>query len=165
MTGGAVTRGAVPPAPSINVQSQAARMPTSKPLSILLPGQHRRIPTSFAWLDHRLRTPPYLGRMTPEEIGLYVFLALAADRHGLSCWRLDRVERAMPCWDVPALARARRGLVDLGLIAFKPWSARDPDGIYQLLALDAPVARTVARAGEPVSLSSLLVQRLEPLEP
>jgi hypothetical protein len=137
-------------------------MPTSKPLPILLPGQQRRIPASFAWLDHRLRAPTYLGRMSREEIGLYVFLALAADRHGLSCWRLDRVERTMPCLDVPTLARARQGLVDLGLIAFQPWSARDPNGVYQLLALGAPVARTQARTAEPVSLASLRAQVLTP---
>jgi hypothetical protein len=137
-------------------------MPTSTPLPILLPGQQRRIPASFAWLDHRLRSPIYLGRMSCEEIGLYVFLALAADRHGLSCWRLDRVERAMPCLDVPALARARQGLVDLGLIAFKPWSAHDRDGVYQLLALGTPAAGTEARVGEPVSLASLLAQKLTP---
>ena len=136
-------------------------MPTSKPLPILLPGEQRRIPTSFAWLDHRLRAPAYLGRMSREELGLYLFLALAADRHGLSCWRLDRVERTMPCLDVPALARARQGLVDLGLVAFRPWSARDPDGIYQLLALGAPATRRVARAGEPVSLASLMAQLLD----
>ena len=137
-------------------------MPTSRPLPILIPGQERRIPASFAWLDHRLRAPAHLGRMSCEETSLYVFLALAADRHGLSCWRLDGVERTMPCLDVPALARARQGLVDLGLVAFKPWSARDPDGVYQLLALGAPMARTEARVGEPVSLATLLARKLTP---
>jgi hypothetical protein len=131
-------------------------------LPILLPSKERRIPASFAWLDHRLRAPAHLGRMSPEQIGLYLFLALAADRHGLSCWRLDRVERAMPCFDVPLLARARQGLVDLGLVAFKAWSTRERDGVYQLLALDGPPARNEQRAGQPVSLASLLDELLEP---
>ena len=66
-------------------------MPTSRPLPVLRPDRLRRIPRSFAWLDHRLRSG-LLAALTPEEIALYLFLALASDSQGLSCWRLDRIE-------------------------------------------------------------------------
>ncbi len=95
-------------------------MPTSRPLPVLLPERLRRVPRSFAWIDHRLRSGGFLEKLTPEEIALYLFLALAADRHGLSCWRLDRVARELP-FDVAALKRARDGLVakDLVIVAHK----------------------------------------------
>jgi len=68
-------------------------------------------------------------------LGLYLFLALAADRHGLSCWRLDRIERAMPCFDRHALWNARTRLAELDLIAFRPWHRDEPDGSYQVLSV------------------------------
>jgi len=73
--------------------------------------------------------------LEPSEIGLYVFLVLAADKEGLSCWRLDRIEREMPCFDRGALWKARDRLLELDLVAFRPWGAGDPDGVYQVLSI------------------------------
>ena len=73
--------------------------------------------------------------LEPPEIGLYIFLVLAADKDGLSCWRLDRIEREMPCFDRSALWKARDRLLELDLVAFKPWRASDPDGVYQVLSI------------------------------
>ena len=114
-------------------------MPTSRPLSVLRPDRLRRPPRSFAWLDHRLRSDGFLAKLSAEELALYFFLSLSADKCGLSCWRLDRIERELP-FDAAALYRAREGLIRADLIAFRPWSAQCPDGSYQLLALRAPVA-------------------------
>lgn len=110
-------------------------MPTSRPLPVLEPDRLRRIPRSFAWIDHRLRRPGILDMMEPEEIGLYLFLVLAGDRHGLSCWRLDRIERFMPCFDRRTLWDARDELVNKRLIAFRSWAHGEPDGIWQVLAI------------------------------
>ena len=110
-------------------------MPTKKRLPVLAPDRLRRPPGSFAWVDHRLRSSGLLPLLEPPEIGLYLFLVLAADKDGLSCWRLDRIEREMPCLDRSALWKARDRLVELDLIAFKPWRASDPDGVYQVLSL------------------------------
>ena len=118
-------------------------MPTRRKLPILAPDRLRRPPRSFAWIDHRLRSSGLLPMLEPEEIGLYLFLVLAADRDGLSCWRLDRIEREMPCFDRSALWHARDRLGALDLIAFKPWRKTDPDGVYQVLAIQ--------RTGEPLS--------------
>jgi hypothetical protein len=74
--------------------------------------------------------------MSPDDITLYVFLVLAADRDGLSCWRLDRMERELPL-DGAALVAARARLIEAGLIAFRPWSARSRDGTYQVLSIEA----------------------------
>jgi hypothetical protein len=110
-------------------------MPTKKPLPVLLLERRRRPPASFAWIDHRLRSSGLLAMLEPPEIGLYLFLVLAADKDGLSCWRLDRIEREMPCFDRSALWKARERLVDLDLVAFKPWRDADPDGVYQALSI------------------------------
>lgn len=110
-------------------------MPAKKALPVLAPDRVRKPSRSFAWIDHRLRSSGLLAMLEPPEIGLYLFLALAADRDGLSCWRLDHIEREMPCFDRNALWKARDRLVQLDLVAFRPWSASDPDGVYQVLAV------------------------------
>ena len=130
-------------------------MPTSRPLPILRPDALRRVPRSFAWFDTRLRSAGFLEDMRPEEIGLYVFLVLAADKQGLSCWRLERVERSMPCFDLLALRKARDGLTRLKLLAYRPWFAGAVDGSYQVLALPAPVP-TPQRGTAPVAINELL---------
>ena len=110
-------------------------MPLKKPLPLLVPQRTRKVPRSFAWIDHRLRSEGFLECLRPEDIGLYLFLAIAADRNGLSCWRLDRIQRAMPCFDRHALWDARRRLAELDLIAYRPWRRDEPDGCYQLLSV------------------------------
>lgn len=128
-------------------------MPTSRPLPVLCPERLRRIPRSFAWLDHRLRADGLLAQLTPDQLSLYCFLALAADAHGLSCWRLDRIERELPL-DVCALQQARAGLLRADLIAFRPWHAQCPDGSYQLLSVPAPVVPR--RSVGPVAIGDVL---------
>ena len=113
-------------------------MPLRKPLSVLVPQRVRQVPPSFAWIDHRLRTEGFLQRLEPADLGLYLFLTLAADRHGLSCSRLDRMERAVPCFDRHALWDARTRLAALDLIAYRPWSEYTPDGCYQVLSVQRP---------------------------
>ena len=110
-------------------------MPLKKPLPLLTPQRIRKIPPSFAWIDHRLRSEGFLERLRPEDIGLYLFLALAADRNGLSCWRLDRIQHAMPCFDRHKLWDARRRLAELDLLTYHPWRCDEPDGCYQLLSI------------------------------
>ena len=107
-------------------------MPLKKPLPLLVPQRVRNIPRSFAWIDHRLRSEGFLPRLLPEDLGLYLFLVLAADQRGLSCWRLDRIEKALSNFDCHALAEARSRLVELDLIAYRPWRSGDRDGCYQV---------------------------------
>lgn len=110
-------------------------MPMKRSLIPILPGQIRSIPRSFGWIDHRLRSTGLLEQLEPEDIGLYLFLVLAADKQGLACWRLDRMERMMPCFTRAQLWNARDRLQQLRLVRFKPWRKGDPDGLYQVLPL------------------------------
>jgi hypothetical protein len=113
-------------------------MTLRKPLSVLVPQRIRQVPASFAWIDHRLRSGGFLKYLEAADLGLYLFLTLAADRHGLSCWRLDRIERDLPCFERNALWDARTRLCDLDLIAYRPWSEHTPDGSYQVLSVPRP---------------------------
>ena len=133
-------------------------MPLKKPLPLLVPQRIRKVPNSFAWIDHRLRSEGFLERLRPEDIGLYLFLAIAADRNGLSCWRLDRIQRAVPWFDHDALRDARRRLADLDLLAYRPWRRDEPDGCYQLLS--------VQRLENPLSpeLQEAMARAFAPLE-
>jgi hypothetical protein len=102
-----------------------------------------------------LRSEGFLELMQPEEIGLYLFLTLGADNQGLSCWRLERVERAVPCFDLRALRKARDGLMHLNLLAYRPWFPAAVDGSYQVLALP-PAGAPTLRGNAPVHINALL---------
>lgn len=115
-------------------------MPARKVTTIVPdPSRVRRITTSFAWLDHRLLGEGHLERLTPAEIALYVFLALAADRTGVSFYRRDVMARKLGLGELQ-IEEARRRLLDRGLIAFRPYSPRSLDGFHQVLPVPAPVA-------------------------
>jgi hypothetical protein len=126
-------------------------MPTKRALPVLRPERIRHVPRSFAWLDHRLRSDGWLSRLPPTEISLYIFLALAADARGLSCWRLDRIERELPGWDLARLRTARERLIVEGLIAFRPWTSSSIDGCYQLLSMPERITPARDRGPQPLS--------------
>jgi len=134
-------------------------MPLKKPLPVLVPYRLRKVPRSFAWIDHRIRSEGVLKRMEPADLGLYLFLTLAADRNGLSCWRLDRIERDVPCFDRHALWKARDRLIEFDLITYRPWRKSDPDGCYQVLSIECPKDN---RSPELKAAMSKVFQRLEP---
>lgn len=112
-------------------------MPTIRPLPVLQPEQLRHPPSSFAWIDHRLRRDGWLNQLPPKVLAFYVFLVFAADERGLSCWRLDRIQREMPDLTFSDLHQARDQLTELGLVAYRPWSQHSPDGSYQVLRVPA----------------------------
>ncbi len=108
-------------------------MPLKKHLKPIEQNNLRKITKSFAWVDHRIRSGRFLADFEPEEFALYLFLACAADEQGLSCWRLDVIEKEMPAFSIHQLHHARQQLIQKRLLAFRPWNAHDPDGTYQLL--------------------------------
>ena len=99
------------------------------------PQRVRRIETSFAWIDHRLLRNGYLQVMTHLDQVLYLFLALAADRHGVSFYRKEKICDLLEL-DFHPFEVARDRLIDLKLIAFQPYSALTPNGYYQVLPVD-----------------------------
>jgi len=101
------------------------------------PARVRKIEHSFAWIDHRLLRAGYLPVMGQPEQALYLFLALAADRNGVSFYRREKICAALGL-DDHQFQLARDRLVDLGLIAFQPYTVLSPNGFYQLLPIDRP---------------------------
>ena len=131
-------------------------MPLKKPLIPVIPNCLRQIPRHFAWLDHRLRTEQWLEDFEPEEFAFYLFLALAADQYGLSCWRLDIIERAMPVFHQYQLCHARSELVKKRLLAYRPWNVSDPDGTYQLLPIPSVKPKTNINPDLQTALAGIL---------
>jgi len=93
----------------------------------------------FAFLPHRFLRDGFLQTLDRDQLALYVFLLLAANRHGVSFYGYDAIcaVLGMPL-DLYLAARDR--LIELDLIAF--------DGTrFQVLSLpDLPAAGTKPRA-------------------
>jgi replication initiation and membrane attachment protein DnaB len=114
------------------------------------PQRVRRIEKSFAWIDHRLLRNGYLQVMTHQDLALYLFLVMAADRHGISFYRKEKICDAIGL-DWEQFEKARSRLIDFGLIAFEPYSALTPNGVYQVLPVD----------GQPPDFTQEVFRRLD----
>lgn len=99
------------------------------PAELLRPDRLRIIGDErpFAWLSCSLLRSGLLQMMSAPAKLLYLHLALAADRRGLSFWGDQRIQQSMGLTEAD-LQQARRELIELDLLAF--------DGhTYQLLSL------------------------------
>lgn len=94
---------------------------------ILHPDRVRKIEGSFSWIDHRFVTEGFLHDLSVIEILLYFFLVAVSDRNGLSFYHDDRIASLLKI-DLPALGRAREGLIRRSLIAYE-------SPLYQVLSL------------------------------
>ena len=107
-----------------------------------------RQPTGrFGWIEDRLLHDGWLAQLGPKTISVLVLMALAADRHGASFYGRERManQLGLSRQDVDqALTR----LLELRLVAHRPWRPGHPDGIWQLLPLPTPQPH----GGEAVSL-------------
>ena len=94
---------------------------------LLVPQRVRRINSSFAFIEHRFLQEGFLAVLNSNELLLYLFLVLAADRHGLSFYSFDRICAALKM-GTEEYIEARDALIDKDLIAF--------DGrLFQVLSL------------------------------
>ena len=123
------------------------------------PQRVRRIAGSFAWIDHRLLRGGHLAVMTHAEQSLYLFLALAADRHGVSFYRQEKIGDLLGL-DDQAFTVARDRLIELGLLAFEPYSVTSPNGFYQLLPVEHPAPDFVAQQGLAEQLAAAFTPRI-----
>ena len=100
---------------------------------ILAPERVRTIKADFASIEHRFLRDGFLASLTHFELVLYLFLVLAADRHGLSFYGYDTICSILKM-DVGDYIEARNALIQKDLIAF--------DGrLFQVLSLpDTPQA-------------------------
>lgn len=87
----------------------------------------RRIAGSFAFIEHRFLRDGFFASLTHDELLLYVFLVMAADRAGLSYYSYDKI-CALLAMDVDQYIVARNALIGKDLIVF--------DGrLFQVLSL------------------------------
>lgn len=87
----------------------------------------RKITGGFSFIPHRFLADGFLASLDREEIPLYLFLILAGDRHGLSCYSYDAICTLLQL-NLDEYIAARDGLIGKDLIGF--------DGrIFQVFAL------------------------------
>ena len=114
----------------------------------------RRIDGGFAFIPHRFLTGGFVSDLTPDQLVLYFFLVLAADRFGLSFYSYDKICTLLQM-DLDQYISARNGLIDKDLIAF--------DGtVFQVLELPATPALspTPLKADHKPTKNSVPIARL-----
>lgn len=99
------------------------------------PDRLRRISDgSFGFVPHRFLRDGFFANLTPDQLALYIFLVLVADRNGVSYYAYDRICSVLEL-QLDDYITARNVLIDMDLIAF--------DGTrFQVLSLPSkPVQR------------------------
>lgn len=100
---------------------------------VLAADRIRRIDGGFSFIPHRFLTDGFLKTLSQQQLLLYIFLVLAADRYGLSFYSYDRICSFLHM-TLEQYTAARDGLIEKDLIAF--------DGtLFQVLSLPAGPAR------------------------
>jgi len=100
---------------------------------ILNPDRIRCIDGGFSFIPHRFLTDGFLQSLQQQQLMLYLFLVLAADRHGLSYYSYGRICSFLNM-ALEQYSSARDGLIEKDLIAF--------DGtLFQVLSLPASPAQ------------------------
>jgi hypothetical protein len=84
---------------------------------ILCPDRVRKIAGTFGFIEHRFLKEGFFSSLTHHELLLYLFLVLAADRHGLSFYGYDKI-CALLRITIDEFILARDGLIYKDLIAF-----------------------------------------------
>jgi hypothetical protein len=94
---------------------------------VLVADRIRRIDGGFSFIPHRFLTAGFLEALSPQQLLLYIFLVLAADRYGLSYYSYERICSLLHM-GLEQYIEARDGLLEKDLIAF--------DGtLFQVLSL------------------------------
>ena len=93
----------------------------------LKPERIRKINGSFAFIEHRFLRNGFWASLEPEELLMYIFLIVVADRNGLSYYSYDKV-CTLAGLTLDEYIQARNALINKDLIAF--------DGrLFQVLSL------------------------------
>jgi len=96
----------------------------------------RKITGSFAFIEHRFLRNGFLSALTHQELLLYVFLVLVADRNGLSYYSYDKICILLGI-TLDDYIIARDGLIEKDLIAFN-------GHLFQVLSLPELLRVTTA---------------------
>jgi hypothetical protein len=100
----------------------------------LISNRVRKINGSFAFIEHRFLRYGFWASLSQEELLLYFFLVLVADRDGLSFYPYDKICSLLTI-DIDAYILARNSLIDKDLLAFN-------GTFFQVLSLPAEVVRS-----------------------
>jgi hypothetical protein len=100
---------------------------------VLAANRIRRIDGGFSFIPHRFLTDGFLKALSQQELLLYIFLVLAADRYGLSFYSYDRICSFLHM-SLEQYSAARDALIEKDLIAFN-------GTLYQVLSLPASPAQ------------------------
>lgn len=113
----------------------------------------RRIEGGFSFIPHRFITGGFLQSLGREEMLLYFFLILVADRYGLSFYSYNSICNLLGL-DLSEYLEAREGLIEKDLICFE-------NNIFQVLSLpDRPVKATVKKEDK-ASVRHCILESLE----
>jgi hypothetical protein len=125
---------------------------------VLVADRIRRIDGGFSFIPHRFLTAGFLKALSQQELLLYIFLVLAADRYGLSFYSYDRICSFLHM-SLEQYTAARDGLIEKDLIAF--------DGtLFQVLSLPASptqgpmntTARQLTDCQTPAAIGPIIAQ-------
>jgi len=115
----------------------------------------RRIDGGFAFIPHRFLTSGFVSDLHPDQLLLYFFLMLAADRYGLSFYSYDKICSLLEM-SLDQYVDARCALIKKDLIAF--------DGtVFQVLKL--PPAPKQSKRQHPSPLKQLASGMLKEVAP
>lgn len=106
-----------------------------KPPTPPQPDLVRRPQAPFGWLEAHLLHDRWLAQLGPDATAVLLLLALAADRRGASFYSRGRMGDALGM-DVGRVDRALDRLLELDLVAVRPWRSGGRDGVWQLLPVD-----------------------------
>ena len=100
----------------------------------LVSNRVRKINGSFAFIEHRFLRHGFWASLSHDELLLYFFFILVADRNGLSFYPYDKICSLLTI-DIDTYILARNNLIDKDLLAF--------DGtFFQVLSLPVEVVRS-----------------------
>ena len=85
---------------------------------IISPGQRRRLPEGFGWVDHRLVRENVIENFSAESLALYLFLITVGDEDGVSWYADESVCRRLN-FTADRLKAVRRELSGGRLIAYR----------------------------------------------
>jgi hypothetical protein len=112
----------------------------------------RKPQAPFGWLEAHLLHDHWLKRLQPDATAVLLLLALAADRRGASYYGRARMADRLGI-DIARVDHAVDRLLDLGLVALRPWRPGQRDGVWQILPIEP---RATARNGTCMSVAALL---------
>ena len=117
---------------------------------ILIPGRVRQVSGSFAFIPHRFLSGGVMASLGREELLLYFFLVVAADKDGLSYYGSNSICSLLNVSE-DEYSSARDQLIARDLIAF--------DGtLFQVLELPAKPVTNLATRRSLVALVNTVIK-------